>query len=64
VLTTWSQTDAPGAAAYALTLPAGQDRNQALSGVAGQWAQMDAEAAAAWVKSLPTGPGSAMRSAT
>jgi hypothetical protein len=52
-----SQADPKTAADFALSLPAGQSRNQFISQVASSWANNDLPGAIAWVQQLADGQG-------
>ena len=52
---TWAKTDPASAAQWALSLQAGQTRDQHLKSIATAWADQDLASAAAWLKTLPNG---------
>ncbi len=52
----FAETDAPGAAAWALALPEGDAKSRALSDTIGDWAKKDAAAAGAFLAKLPATP--------
>jgi hypothetical protein len=51
----WGDKDVDGAAAWVVTMPAGDDRQEALSAVGGIWARKSFDEAAAWAEKLPAG---------
>lgn len=51
----WGLQDSEGMRAFALSLPAGRVRLEALRAVANQWSQEDPEAALRWARQLPKG---------
>lgn len=53
LLRRWAQADAPAASTWAGQLPAGAERESALSAVAIAWANTDLDSAAAWAQQLP-----------
>ena len=59
----WCGRDANGAAAWAVSLPDGKVREQAIAGVARQWAEFDTVAASEWISQLSAGPDRDMATA-
>lgn len=53
IASTWTGENPPGAAAWALSLPEGKLREEAMGSVASTWARYDPEAASSWINSLP-----------
>jgi hypothetical protein len=49
----WTGQNPSEAAAWALTLPEGKLREEALGKVAGEWARYDPEAVSVWINGLP-----------
>jgi hypothetical protein len=53
IASAWTGQNPSEAAAWALTLPDGKLREEALGKVAGEWARYDPEAVSVWINSLP-----------
>jgi hypothetical protein len=53
--TTWNANDPAGLAAYAATLPAGEDRDYALKAAVQNWSLQDPAGLADWLNGLPPG---------
>lgn len=51
----WGDKDVNAAAAWATTMPTGNDRQEALSALGGIWARKSFDEAAAWAEKLPAG---------
>jgi hypothetical protein len=55
MLPAWLEADPCSAADWAMGLPAGQKKDQAVANIASQWARLDAAAVLQWMQVLPAG---------